>query len=426
LRKKNLPSWSYPNREIRQPAYQDLDSKILPTVGGGRSFGDANFLGNQYSSCANEKLMSFDTETGEATFSGSVSIHDAINYLAQHNRTLVVIPGTMHATIGGCIASDIHGKNSHKKGPFSQHLLKFTLETKSGPVVISDPDCESWKCTIGGQGLTGRILTASVRTEELTSTFLMSTVKRTKNLEEHFEILRKQATHHDFAVGWIDGDTPGFREKGFIEFCDESAGVPERHYESPKLGTLWKSYFPRIKVVNWATVWVFNLMNHTKSMIHARRKRLTRRWDYMFPMAALGNWNYFFGQSGFHEVQFSCTQENIESAIRLIREIMSEQRIFLIGVKVIFGTQNGYLAFPGQEWSIAVNFPANSSTPSKVRLYQDQILQFGGRINPTKDWCADDRIFQSMFPDWQKIVEFRKSNDVTVESNFSKRVGITF
>lgn len=422
---ENLPSWSHPVRGISRRTYQDLDLKILPPVGGGRSFGDSNFLGNQFSSCADDKLMSLNTETGEATFSGSVSIFDAINYLAQYKRTLVVIPGTMHATIGGCIASDIHGKNSHKKGPFSQHLLNFTLETKLGPVVVSDPDSESWKCTVGGQGLTGRIITAKVQTEELTSMFLVSTVKRTKNLEEHFDILHKQATEHDFAVGWIDGDTPGFRERGYIEFCDEPSGLSDRHYECPNSGTLWKSYFPRIKVVNWATVWMFNLMNHGKSLIHSRKKRLTKRWNYMFPMAGLGNWNYFFGQSGFHEVQFSCSQENIKSAIGLMREIISEQRIFLIGIKVMSGTQNGHLAFPGQEWSIAVNFPANSSTPLKVRGYQDQILQFGGRINPTKDWCADDTIFQNMFPNWQKVKEFRNINDINVQSNFSNRVGIT-
>jgi decaprenylphospho-beta-D-ribofuranose 2-oxidase len=423
---RNLPSWSHPNGGISRRTHQDLNLKILPTVGGGRSFGDANFLGNQFASCANDKLMSLDTETGEATFSGSVSILDAINYLAQYKRTLVVIPGTMHATIGGCIASDIHGKNSHRKGPFSQHVSKFTLETKLGPLVVSDPDCESWKCTVGGQGLTGRIIEASVQTEELTSIFLLSTVIRTKNLEEHFEILHKRATEHDFAVGWIDGDTPGFKEKGFIEFCDEPPGPADGHYEGPKSGTLWKSYFPRIKVVNWGSIWMFNLMNHGKSMIHSRKKRRTSRWNYMFPMAGLGNWNYFFGQSGFHEVQFSFSQENIVSAIRLIREIISEQRIFLIGVKVMSGKQNGYLAFPGQEWSVAVNFPASSSTPSEVRRYQDQISQFGGRINPTKDWCADDRVFQVMFPNWQKITEFRKNNDIIVESNFSKRVGITY
>ena len=159
---ENLPSWSHPVKGISRRAYQDLDLTMLPPVGGGRSFGDSSFLGNQFSSCADDKLMSLNTETGEATFSGSVSIFDALNYLAQYKRTLVVIPGTMYATIGGCIASDIHGKNSHKKGPFSQHLLKFTLDTKLGPVVVSDPDPESWKCTVGGQGLTGRIITAKV------------------------------------------------------------------------------------------------------------------------------------------------------------------------------------------------------------------------------------------------------------------------
>lgn len=423
--RRNLPSWSYPNWKVNYSNDEIIDEAKLPIVGGGRSFGDSNFLGNHVSSPVVDELMTFDSETCLATFSGSVSIYDALSFLLSRSRTLPIIPGTMHATIGGCIASDVHGKNSFKKGPFSQHLKSFRLETPTGIIEITDPDSEGWKCTVGGQGLSGRITSATVHTEEILSTSLESKVVRTKNLEEHFELISKFASGHDFVVGWIDGDTPGFRERGYIEFCDELNVFSKEVYELPNLRTLWKNNYPRVKVVNWISVGLFNYMNHFKSWLHSKKTRTINRWDYMFPMSSLGNWNYFFGHSGFHEIQFSCNQDNIESGIRLIREIISQQRIFLIGIKLMSGTQNGYLAFPGRKWSIAVNFPATSDSPATVRRYQDQIILFEGRINPTKDWCADKRIFQTMYPNWKKVQEYRESNGVKIESSFSKRVGIS-
>ena len=71
-----------------------------------------------------------------------------------------VSPGTQFVTLGGMVASDVHGKNHHVDGCFGQHVRSIKLRVADGRIVecseTSEP--ELFRATIGGMGLTGHIL----------------------------------------------------------------------------------------------------------------------------------------------------------------------------------------------------------------------------------------------------------------------------
>ena len=48
--------------------------------------------------------------------SSGFSAGEALNFIVPKGFILPVIPGTQHATIGGMIAADIHGKNHTQNG----------------------------------------------------------------------------------------------------------------------------------------------------------------------------------------------------------------------------------------------------------------------------------------------------------------------
>lgn len=423
MMREPAPSWSYPINLINNlKKISRSSSEVLPAMGGGRSYGDSNFYGREFKEKSASLLMEYESTSGIAKLGAGVTILDALKFLLKHHVTIPILPGTMYATMGGCVASDIHGKNSHKMGVFSDHLVKFELKLGDKIFYVSDPKSDEWKSTVGGQGLSGEIISISIRTIPLGSTKLSSKILPTKSLEDLFEAISRESDNYDFLVGWVDGASKFMRECGFIEVCTE--GVNELHHQSPEDKSIWKPNYPHLKLVNILSIFLFNLLTHIKVRIRGNKVQLIDKWDFMFPMARIGNWNYFFGKNGYHEVQFSCDDESLSSAIALLRKICSENRIFLIGVKIMGGTQNGFISFPGQKWSIAINFPASKKSPCRVEAYYNEILKFNGRVNLTKDWVMNSIQFKEMYPRSVELTSWRNKQIVKVVSNFSTRVKI--
>ena len=49
-----------------------------------------------------------------------MKIQEIINLIINDGWFLGVTPGSKYITIGGCVASDVHGKNHHKTGSFDK------------------------------------------------------------------------------------------------------------------------------------------------------------------------------------------------------------------------------------------------------------------------------------------------------------------
>ena len=84
--------------------------------------------------------------------------------LLNKNLFLCVTPGTQYITIGGAIASDIHGKNHHNDGSFSDHVLECDVLLANGKIkkCSKNKNSKLFYSTCGGMGLTGILLSAKI------------------------------------------------------------------------------------------------------------------------------------------------------------------------------------------------------------------------------------------------------------------------
>ncbi|HZY09035.1 MAG TPA: FAD-binding oxidoreductase, partial [Ilumatobacteraceae bacterium] len=125
----------------------------------GRSYGDAAQNGGglvlRLTSGAGD--IALDTVSGKVTVGAGVNLDELLRVIVPRGFFVPVTPGTRFVTIGGAIASDIHGKNHHVDGSLGAHVEAITLMLADGSTTIVGPENDPalfW-ATVGGMGLTG-------------------------------------------------------------------------------------------------------------------------------------------------------------------------------------------------------------------------------------------------------------------------------
>lgn len=117
--------------------YKHIQNKSqLIAYGNGRSYGDSA-LGKYHLPMKNlSRYLDFNPDNGELTCEAGVLLSDMIETFLPRGWFPKVTPGTKFITVGGAIASDIHGKNHHIEGCFSECLQQFKLLMPDGTVAV--------------------------------------------------------------------------------------------------------------------------------------------------------------------------------------------------------------------------------------------------------------------------------------------------
>ena len=132
-------------------------------------------------------------------------LNDLINLILPEGWFLPVSPGTKFISIGGAIASDIHGKNHHLVGCISNFVSHLRIFVPGQGEIYCDnlKNNELFKNTLGGMGLTGLVLEVGLKLLKINSTYIEQTTIKTKNLRETFNIM-EQNLNEQYTVCWLD------------------------------------------------------------------------------------------------------------------------------------------------------------------------------------------------------------------------------
>src|SRR5690606_14295954 len=142
------------DRSASSPSY--LRRGVLAR-GLGRSYGDqaCNGGGLVIDMTALNRVHSISSETAVADVDAGVSLDQLMKAALPFGLWVPVLPGTRQVTVGGAIASDIHGKNHHSAGSFGNHVRSIDLLTADGQIRRLTPDGddpELFWATVGGNG----------------------------------------------------------------------------------------------------------------------------------------------------------------------------------------------------------------------------------------------------------------------------------
>jgi decaprenylphospho-beta-D-ribofuranose 2-oxidase len=165
FRKEKIGGWgNYPVEECfvyRPEKLSDLkelvewqDDTYRISRGNGRSYGDTALNGGHSLLLLTKfnRFLSFDAERGILECEGGTMLEEIIEFFLPKGYFLPVTPGTKYVTLGGAIANDVHGKNHHKAGCLSEHILDLKLLTASGEILTCsrEQNADLFWATVGG------------------------------------------------------------------------------------------------------------------------------------------------------------------------------------------------------------------------------------------------------------------------------------
>jgi FAD/FMN-containing dehydrogenase len=409
---------------------QDIPAKIrgenyasLP-VGMGRSYGDACLLskGTLLQMTSMNRLLDFDSSSGLLTAEAGVTLGQILEFAVPRGFFLPVTPGTKYVTLGGAIANDIHGKNHHKAGTFGNHVISFELVRSDGSRRLCSPteNLEWFSATIGGLGLTGVVTWVQIKLRPIVSRMIDYEGIQYHGIDEFLE-LADQYKHTEYTVSWIDCASTGRNFARGIFMLGEHSQVPGSLKPSPKPQLVFPFEAPGY-ALNHTTISAFNTVYFHKQG-KPRIKSLNDYEPFFYPLDKVLKWNRLYGEKGLLQFQYSLPWGSArEGTIAILQEIAKSKLASFLAVLKTFGdvVSPGLLSFPQPGVTLALDFPvkANRTLPLITRL-ADMTVDFGGRLNPSKDAVMTAAHFQTFFPQWTQLASFR---DHALSSSFWERV----
>ncbi|HEY0214510.1 MAG TPA: FAD-binding protein, partial [Paenirhodobacter sp.] len=209
-----LSGWgAYPRVETRLSAPRDQAEMAALMAqgdavarGNGRAYGDAAIGRVQTLSTRNfAHMLSFDADRGHLIAESGVLLSDVISAFLSQGWFPLVTPGTKYVTLGGMVASDVHGKNHHKDGSFQQSVEWFDLMTPDGTVHrcsrTENSDLFFW--TFGAMGMTGVVLRLCLRLLPVETGWIRQKSIVAANLAEAIRVFEDNLDA-TYSVAWID------------------------------------------------------------------------------------------------------------------------------------------------------------------------------------------------------------------------------
>lgn len=431
-----VANWGkYPeiDSEVNIPAQEDILVHIVKNTphllarGLGRCYGDSALAGHLVSSLKLNCFLRFDPEQGIIDCEAGVSFDDILKTIVPKGWFLPVTPGTKFVTAGGAFASDIHGKNHHAAGTFSDHVYWIDLLTADGEVLrcSKTENAELFRLTAGGMGLTGIILRMSFQLEKIETSFIRQESIKAKNLDEIIRIF-DESTSWSKSMAWIDCLSKGSKMGRSIMMRGEFAKLSElkttRQKNNPlslhnegKLNVPFN--FPSF-VLNSLSVKAFNFLYFNK---HPRGKvdSIIHYDTFYYPLDVIHNWNRIYGKNGFTQYQFVLPPATSREGLIDIIELIGKRKMgsFLTVLKLFGKQEENYLRFPMEGYTLAMDFKINKHLWKFLDEMDELVMKYGGRVYLTKDVRMTPEFLFSTYPEAAAFKE--KLQQLDPESKFS-------
>jgi decaprenylphospho-beta-D-ribofuranose 2-oxidase len=393
----------------------------------GRSYGDAaqNAGGTTLDLTKLNRILRVDAESEPATVTAQagVSLDQLMKALLSFGLWVPVLPGTRQVTIGGAIAADVHGKNHHTQGSFGNHVRSLDLLGADGEVHTVAPDGDDpalfW-ATVGGMGLTGAILGATVAVQRIETAYFTVDTDRCSDVDDLMQRMSVGDQDYTYSVAWFDAVSHGKHTGRAVLTRGNKARLSDLtpkqrrdplRFVAPEFGTI-PEVFPN-RMVNKATAKAFSEFWFRKAPAH-KVGQVQNITQFFHPLDIVAEWNRVYGPNGFLQYQFVVPFEAAEIFRKAFVKIVTSGHLSCLNVLKRFGPGNqAPLSFPMPGWTLTVDLPIEAGLDRLCNELDDLVVEAGGRGYLAKDSRLSAETFRRMYPRLDDFLAVRRRVDPT-------------
>ena len=434
-RYKPVPCTAYrPERSSELNSFLDTPPTSFIARGLGRSYGDAavNENGALLDMTRLNRMQSFDAATGVLECEGGVSLAEILEVFVPRGFFLSVTPGTKFVTVAGAIANDVHGKNHHCDGTFTQFVDSIELWTPARGVLTCsrEENSDIFWATAGGVGLTGIILSATLRLRPVESAYMQVDNKQCSHLDEALEAMAASDKDYLYSVAWVDCLAKGTSLGRSIlmrgnhaaanELPAKRMSTPFRLPRRPQLTI--PVDFPAF-VLNPYSIKAFNTLFYAKNR---NADHVVVDYDkYFYPLDGIQQWNRMYGRKGFVQYQATFPLDGRPGLVKMLERLAASGRASFLAVLKCFGESGpGLLSHPIAGYTLTLDIPNNAGLDAFVGALDRLLLEYGGRLYLAKDTLANPETIAKMYPKLNEFREIREQLDPNhiISSSLSRRL----
>jgi FAD/FMN-containing dehydrogenase len=403
----------------------------------GRSYGDSATIagGKVILSERLNRMLAFDADRGLLTCEAGVSFAEILQTFVPRGYFLPVSPGTKFVTVGGAIAADVHGKNHHVHGSLGNFVESFEIWTGRNEQLrcSREENSDVFWATLGGMGLTGYILRATLRLTPIETSTMRVEYRRMANLDELLPQFMEKKEDATYSVAWVDclskGDELGrsvLIRGEHATRADLAGATQDSLLAVPRKRSLSVPIMMPGFVLNRQSVRAFNWFYY---QTHPTRESLESYETFFYPLDGVANWNRIYGRRGFVQFQALLPMETSSVGIRKLLEQITDAGTasFLAVIKRTGEADGGLLSFCRPGITLALDFPfGGDSTKQLTERLDATVLDHGGALYLAKDAVGTAATFARMYPRLDEFRAIRERLDPTGRfvSTQARRLGI--